>query len=218
MHELVTAYFGYCLFTLKGSLLKYSYLVCSGSLFTNSNWFAFEDNKAATERPTGSLTSPAPNTEETVADNGGGESGGVAKDDDLDDTATSTTVVEAKSGETDAGNVPGTSQETGPDATEKPAVWVEWRETPDTSDPSEAGGTPPSGKPEEDQGGGKEENTSEPSPPAPEKVEAESQPTSSDAAEKQDYESESGNVNPIPERETSERTPEDKEEKKENEN
>uniref|UniRef100_A0A7N2N775 Uncharacterized protein n=1 Tax=Quercus lobata TaxID=97700 RepID=A0A7N2N775_QUELO len=42
----------------------------SGSLYTNSNWFAFEDDRVANERSTGSLVSPSPNTEVTGVING----------------------------------------------------------------------------------------------------------------------------------------------------
>ncbi|KAH7568460.1 hypothetical protein JRO89_XS06G0002700 [Xanthoceras sorbifolium] len=143
----------------------------SGSLFTNSNWFAFEDDRVSNERSTGSLASPSPITEETGATNGGGDDEViVGEDDDLDDTAISPAVPETKLGETDVGNLPGTSQETGPNATEKPPVWVEWRETPDSSDPSGADqpSVVPNGEPElksEDQGGGGGHgNAIEPSP------------------------------------------------------
>ncbi|MCI15056.1 serine/threonine-protein phosphatase 6 regulatory subunit 3-like, partial [Trifolium medium] len=46
----------------------------SGSLFTNSNWFAFEEDRdrVANERSTGSLASPSPNAEEGVK-NGSGD-------------------------------------------------------------------------------------------------------------------------------------------------
>ncbi|KAK2644783.1 hypothetical protein Ddye_019978 [Dipteronia dyeriana] len=145
----------------------------SGSLFTNSNWFAFEDDRVSNERSTGSLASPSPNTEETGAINDGGDEVIVGEDDDLEDTATSTAVSEIKLAETDVHNLPGTSEETGPSATEKPPVWVEWRETPDSTDPSGAdqhGGVPNS-EPElksEDQGGGGEGegdgDATEPSP------------------------------------------------------
>ncbi|KAI4306338.1 hypothetical protein L6164_029625 [Bauhinia variegata] len=91
-----------------------------GSLFTNSNWFAFEDDNVANERSAGALASPSPNTEETGV---GSEDDNVivGEDEDLVDTATS-------------------SPEAGPKpeqgGTDKPVEWVEWRESSDANDPS----------------------------------------------------------------------------------
>ncbi|KAJ0017478.1 hypothetical protein Pint_11154 [Pistacia integerrima] len=111
----------------------------SGSLFTNSNWFAFEEERINNDRSTGSPASPSPNNEEAAVTNGGGDDEVVVgEDEDLDDTATSPAVPETKSEDTDVVNLPKDSEETGPSATEKPPVWVEWRETPDSSNPSDA--------------------------------------------------------------------------------
>ena len=61
----------------------------SGSLFTNSNWFAFEDDRVTNERSTGSLVSPSPNTEVTGVINGGSDNNViVGENDDLVNTAT----------------------------------------------------------------------------------------------------------------------------------
>jgi len=38
-------------------------VVCSGSLFTNSNWFAFEEDKALNDGVVSSEASPSPNSE-----------------------------------------------------------------------------------------------------------------------------------------------------------
>lgn len=93
---------------------------CSGSLFTNSNWFAFEDDGAANERSTGSLASPSPNAEETGVINGSGDDNVVVGDDeDLVDTATSSPE-------------PGPKSEQG--ETDKPVEWVEWRESSNAND------------------------------------------------------------------------------------
>ncbi|KAL9452854.1 hypothetical protein AB3S75_008611 [Citrus x aurantiifolia] len=94
----------------------------SGSLFTNSNWFAFEDERVSHERAAGSLASPSPNTEETGVTNGGGHDQVTVGEDDLDDTATSAAVPVSKSEDSDVG---------------KP-TWVEWRESPDSSNLSSA--------------------------------------------------------------------------------
>lgn len=97
----------------------------SGSLFTNSNWFAFEEDRdrVANERSTGSLASPSPNAEEGgnyANENYNVTSGG--EDEDLADTATSSPEAEPK---------------LEPGGTDKPVEWVEWRESLDAGDPSE---------------------------------------------------------------------------------
>ncbi|XP_057433275.1 uncharacterized protein LOC130726070 isoform X2 [Lotus japonicus] len=104
----------------------------SGSLFTNSNWFAFEEerDREANERSTGSLASPSPNAEEG-ANNASADDNVVAGDDeDLADTATSSPEVGPKSE---------------PGGTDKPVEWVEWRESSDANDPSDV---PLNGEPE----------------------------------------------------------------------
>ncbi|KAM7256691.1 hypothetical protein ACFE04_012432 [Oxalis oulophora] len=100
----------------------------SGSLFTNSNWFAFDEDRVANERSTGALASSSPNTGETT--NASGEDVVVGDDSDLADSATSPVVPEAKLEDTTANE---DSKET-----DKPPVWVEWRENPDSSAPSPA--------------------------------------------------------------------------------
>lgn len=110
---------------------------CSASLFTNSNWFAFEDDRVANERSTGSLGSPSPSTEGADVINGGsGDNVTVGEDDDLVDTATSSPEAGTKSEDT-AHLMSNDLRETGHDETDKPPEWVEWRENSDSSDPSE---------------------------------------------------------------------------------
>ncbi|EOY25483.1 SIT4 phosphatase-associated family protein isoform 4 [Theobroma cacao] len=104
----------------------------SGSLFTNSNWFAFEDDRVSNERSIGALASPSPNNEGAGVVNGDGEDEVVVGEDDLDDTATSSQVPDAKL-EDNSADVSEDSREAGPSANDKPPAWVEWRETPDTS-------------------------------------------------------------------------------------
>ena len=54
------------------------------SLYTNSNWFAFEDDRVANERLTSSLASPSPKTKVTGVINGGNDDNViVGEDDDL---------------------------------------------------------------------------------------------------------------------------------------
>ncbi|XP_030968511.1 serine/threonine-protein phosphatase 6 regulatory subunit 3 isoform X2 [Quercus lobata] len=107
----------------------------SGSLFTNSNWFAFEDDRVANERSTGSHASPSPNTEEMCVINGGSDDNViVGEDDDLVDTATSSPEAGTKSEDTTHLD---NTRETGHTETDKPPEWVEWRETTDSSDPTD---------------------------------------------------------------------------------
>lgn len=107
----------------------------SGSLFTNSNWFAFEDDRVANERSAGALASPSPNNEETGAVNGAGnDEVMVGEDDDLDDTASSSPAPELSLEDTSVNNLSKDLKENS--TNDKPPVWVEWRETPDSNDPS----------------------------------------------------------------------------------
>lgn len=93
---------------------------CSGSLFTNSNWFAFEEDGASNERSTGSLASPSPNAEETGVISASGDDNVIVGDDeDLVDTATSSPEPAPKPDDGDA---------------DKPVEWVEWRESSDAND------------------------------------------------------------------------------------
>ncbi|KAE7996079.1 hypothetical protein FH972_000828 [Carpinus fangiana] len=108
----------------------------SGSLFTNSNWFAFEDDRVANERSTGSLASPSPNTEGGDVNGGGDDNVIVGEDDELIDTATSSPEAGEKSEDT-TDLLSNNSRETGQTETDKPPEWVEWRETSDSGDPSD---------------------------------------------------------------------------------
>ncbi|XP_042519140.1 serine/threonine-protein phosphatase 6 regulatory subunit 2-like [Macadamia integrifolia] len=115
----------------------------SGTLFTNSNWFAFEDDRISSERSNGSLASPSPNAETGVISSGSDDEVIVGEDDDLGDTATSLQVPEpAPKVEDPSGAVTpdGLSQdlkeEMKPDDGDKSPEWVQWRETSDGIDPS----------------------------------------------------------------------------------
>lgn len=112
------------------------YCSCSGSLFTNSNWFAFEeDDRLSNDRSTGSLASPSPNAEGTGMVNDGGDDVVVGEDEDLVDTATSSPEPETKTEDTDC--IPTDLREVELKETDKPSEWVEWRETSDSGDPSD---------------------------------------------------------------------------------
>ncbi|KAK8551044.1 hypothetical protein V6N13_119536 [Hibiscus sabdariffa] len=104
----------------------------NGSLFTNSNWFALEDDRVSNECSTGAIA--LPNAEGAAVVNGEGEDDDVVvgEDDDLDDIATSSQTSEGKvvDKSTDL------SKEAGPSANDKPPAWVEWRETPGSNEAS----------------------------------------------------------------------------------
>ncbi|GKV31615.1 hypothetical protein SLEP1_g40291 [Rubroshorea leprosula] len=139
----------------------------SGSLFTNSNWFAFEDDRVANECSAGALASPSPQTEGAdVVNTDVDYEVIVGKDDDLNDAGTSSPVPEAKLGDAtlDPSEDP---TENEPSASDKPPVWVEWRENPDSSegcgkdDPVSM----PNGQVEpQDKGGHHDEDDTRPSP------------------------------------------------------
>ncbi|MED6119415.1 hypothetical protein PIB30_011780 [Stylosanthes scabra] len=103
----------------------------SGSLFTNSNWFAFEEDRdrAVNERSTASLTSSSPNAEEGATNTSRDDNVTAGEDEELADTATSSPEPIPKSEN---------------DGTDKPVEWVEWRESSDASDASGL----PNGEPE----------------------------------------------------------------------
>ncbi|XP_043813881.1 serine/threonine-protein phosphatase 6 regulatory subunit 2 isoform X2 [Manihot esculenta] len=104
----------------------------SGSLFTNSNWFAFEDDRIANERSAGALASSSPNNGETGGVNGAGnDETMVGEGDDLDDTASSSPLPDPSIDDMSVNNSSKDVEET--IANDKPPVWVEWRETPDSN-------------------------------------------------------------------------------------
>ncbi|XP_059288401.1 uncharacterized protein LOC132041702 isoform X2 [Lycium ferocissimum] len=107
----------------------------SGSLFTNSNWFAFEDDRTINDQSIGLVASPSPNTEDTnVIKLSTNDDAAVAdEDEDLADTATSERPEAKPSSDHPA---PTSLSEdlhhaTGSEAI-KPPEWVEWRESSDT--------------------------------------------------------------------------------------
>lgn len=108
----------------------------SSSLFTNSNWFAFEDDRAANDRSAGSRASPSPNSEET-------DEVVVGENEELVDTATSlklpgssgpmSSSEESATSDLENGSLPESSKRAGPSSSSeesgKVPEWVEWRET-----------------------------------------------------------------------------------------
>ncbi|KAL1560505.1 serine/threonine-protein phosphatase 6 regulatory subunit 1-like [Salvia divinorum] len=102
------------------------------SLFTNSNWFAFENGRTAGEHDTAPVASSSPNTE-GHDDVGGADNVVVEEDEDLANTAASEPY-EQKSNAVD--DIP-TELLDGPRESETsssdiPTEWVEWRESSDS--------------------------------------------------------------------------------------
>ncbi|XAR59364.1 hypothetical protein NMG60_11015182 [Bertholletia excelsa] len=132
----------------------------NGSLFTNSNWFAFEDERVVNERSADSIPSSSPNNNAggtLAANSGGGDDDEVVigdgeEDEELTDTATSQ-VVESKISSEDpvVSNLSKESSSSdqiivGEKESAKPpeSEWVEWRETSDVAGASSDGSGPPS--------------------------------------------------------------------------
>ncbi|CAH8338611.1 unnamed protein product [Eruca vesicaria subsp. sativa] len=99
----------------------------SSSLFTNSNWFAFDDEKVANEH---SMASPSPNADEDGEDDDVvlGESA-----DDFKDSVASSSPVDMETEDSTSKNPSENPSE--PEAEKSPA-WVEWRETSESTAPS----------------------------------------------------------------------------------
>lgn len=112
----------------------------SGSLFTNSNWFAFEDNRTINEHSADSIASPSPNVDDSEVVNTASDAEFIIdKDEDLVDTATSQLPEPNLSSEPTSINLSGELSETEAKESENPPEWVEWRETSDSMDPSDPG-------------------------------------------------------------------------------
>ncbi|XP_052179613.1 LOW QUALITY PROTEIN: uncharacterized protein LOC127792962 [Diospyros lotus] len=100
----------------------------SGSLFTNSNWFAFEEARMAYQNSTDSIASSSPNVEVTGMVKSGDDEVIIDKDENLADTASSQLPKSKLSSEDPTPkSLSDELSETG--ASDKPPEWVEWRET-----------------------------------------------------------------------------------------
>ncbi|WZZ03803.1 hypothetical protein YC2023_089724 [Brassica napus] len=98
----------------------------SSSLFTNSNWFAFDDEKTANE---GSMASPPPNADDDDDDDVViGEA-----DEDFKDTVDSSPPVDMETEDSTITKNP--SENPSEPEAEKSAAWVEWRETSESTGP-----------------------------------------------------------------------------------
>ncbi|GMH01415.1 hypothetical protein Nepgr_003254 [Nepenthes gracilis] len=106
----------------------------SGSIFTNSNWFAFEDDRINTDRSTGALASPSPDTEAAAA----AAAATRAVDDQVnvgEHELSDKTSPETKSKlESTAESSFCGSKEIGQGEVDKMPEWVEWPETSSSSD------------------------------------------------------------------------------------
>uniref|UniRef100_A0A1J3K7A6 Serine/threonine-protein phosphatase 6 regulatory subunit 2 n=1 Tax=Noccaea caerulescens TaxID=107243 RepID=A0A1J3K7A6_NOCCA len=109
----------------------------SDSLFTNSNWFAFDDEKVANEQSVSSMASPSPNADGDGDDDDDDVVIGEA-DDDFKDTAGSSPPADMETEDSTSKNPSENPSEPEP---EKSPAWVEWRETSES--------TPPSSNPDE---------------------------------------------------------------------
>ncbi|GJW80711.1 putative ribonuclease H-like domain-containing protein [Tanacetum coccineum] len=101
----------------------------SESLFTNSNWFAFEEEKAAHEQSTSTVASPSPNTEGTAKAIEGDDDKvtSIKNAKDLVDSATSE-VLESKPGLDDT-TIEKSTEDLTQSESDKPHDWIEWRES-----------------------------------------------------------------------------------------
>ncbi|KAL8113289.1 hypothetical protein AgCh_020557 [Apium graveolens] len=108
----------------------------SGSLLTNSNWFALEDEIKNNEGTAAVTASPLPSTEETdVTDRIVDEK---VSGDNLEASGTSEVPIQNTSSESSSlGNPSKEVGESGATEIEKPSEWVEWRESSDSHKPTD---------------------------------------------------------------------------------
>lgn len=106
--------------------------VYSGSLFTNSNWFAFEDERTADENPSGSIASSSPETKGNEDVGGARDEVILEEDENLADTATSGPPEQDPTLDDNApSKLSEGFRETETSGTDKSPEWVEWRESSD---------------------------------------------------------------------------------------
>ncbi|KAK1277769.1 hypothetical protein QJS04_geneDACA022169 [Acorus gramineus] len=107
----------------------------SSSLFSNSNWFAFEDDRVVDDQSSSSLASPSPNSNDTNEVT-------VSKNDELVEAAASDATKPAPNIEepeikvSPEGPVDDTKEDptsSSPEGADNPPEWVEWRETSERS-------------------------------------------------------------------------------------
>lgn len=116
------------------NLRNKTWCLCSDSLFTNSNWFAFDDDKAANERSMSSIASPSPNADGDGNDDDDDDDDVVIGEaDEFNDTAASSLSVDMETEDSTSKHPIENPSEPEP---EKSPAWVEWRETSESSAPS----------------------------------------------------------------------------------
>lgn len=105
--------------------------LCSNSLFTNSNWFAFEDEKISNEQPAESLVAQSLDTQTIGLDNSiqAISTEHVQTIDTLSPSEADTNLETAK-----PQNESSILEETKLSDADKSSEWVEWRETLGTDD------------------------------------------------------------------------------------
>ncbi|GJR88691.1 serine/threonine-protein phosphatase 6 regulatory subunit 3-like protein [Tanacetum coccineum] len=101
----------------------------SGSLFTNSNWFSFEEERAAHEQSISVVASPSPNTEGT-AEAIEGDDDKVTSNENAKDLVDSATfeVPESKPGPVNT-TIEKSTEDLTQSESDKPPEWIEWRES-----------------------------------------------------------------------------------------
>lgn len=101
----------------------------SGSLFTNSNWFAFEEDRTADDHASAAPKAEGHDGVEIT------ENVIVEEDEDLTDTAASKPPEQKPTSDDDVPNkFPEGSTESETSGSQKPAEWVEWRESSDSTE------------------------------------------------------------------------------------
>ncbi|KAL3851523.1 hypothetical protein ACJIZ3_013405 [Penstemon smallii] len=102
----------------------------SGSLFTNSNWFAFEDDRMVNELSTDPIASSSPNLEgQEVVDGGGDDEVIVEEDETLGDTTTSLPTESKPTSDDNTADKLSDLRESETVGPDKQPEWVEWRES-----------------------------------------------------------------------------------------
>ncbi|KAM0021365.1 hypothetical protein Hdeb2414_s0024g00650151 [Helianthus debilis subsp. tardiflorus] len=115
---------------IESYLFNHLNVCCNGSLFTNSNWFAFEEERVVHEQSNSAVVSQSPDTDATIDNkdvDSGDEVASNEHDKDLVDSATSESF-ESKPGPNDTAIRKSTDEST-PNESDKPLEWIKWRES-----------------------------------------------------------------------------------------
>ena len=104
-------------------------LYFSGSLFTNSNWFAFEEERVVHERSTDAVASPSPDTEATPGGTTGGDNEPTSNETDKKPVNPATSEVPESKPIPDDTTIGKPADSFKPNETDKPPEWIKWRES-----------------------------------------------------------------------------------------